>query len=402
LTNKAIWFPHGLSGQVALPASKSESNRLLILKKLFPALQISGLSTADDTRILQNVLQSSSTEHDLGHAGTAMRFATAYFSGHPGNVVLRGSDRMHNRPIAPLVQALRDLGADIEYLRQPGFPPLGIRGKVLSGGVVTVDASVSSQFVSALMLVGSTMKNGLLIHLSGEVVSGAYSQLTADIIRRAGGEVVFSDRQINISYLNTPTKEPLHVHADWSAAVFAYAWLAVCGRGRLGLINLQKNSRQPDARVVGVFEKLGIVSTWERDILWIEKQKAPVSKLDIDCQDSPDMAQALIVAMAALGISGTISGLKTLRLKETDRIEALRNELQVFGLSLQISDDEIVLSGIKLRPPSRPIQTYDDHRMAMAFSALGGLFPIEIENYEVVSKSFPEFWSALNHVIVRQ
>jgi 3-phosphoshikimate 1-carboxyvinyltransferase len=400
LTKRAIWFPHGLSGQVRLPASKSESNRLLILKKLFPALQISGLSTADDTRILQNVLQSTSAEHDLGPAGTAMRFATAYFSGHSDNVVLRGTERMHNRPIAPLVQALRHLGADIQYLGQPGFPPLGIKGRELFGGEVTVDASVSSQFVSALMLVGTTMKNGLRIHLSHEVVSGAYSQLTADIIRRVGGEVVFSDRQIDISYLNTPTKEPLHVYADWSAAVFAYAWLAVCNRGRLGLINLQKNSQQPDAKVVGVFEKLGIVSTWEGDTLWIEKQKTPVSKLDVDCRDFPDMAQALIVAMAAGGISGTVSGLKTLRIKETDRIEALRNELQVFGLSLQISDDEIALLGTKLRPPSRPIQTYDDHRMAMAFSALGGLFPIELENPEVVSKSFPEFWRVLDHVIV--
>lgn len=375
-----------------LPGSKSESNRALVLKALFPNIQVVGLSAAHDTHILQKALEIPAGIVDVGPAGTAMRFATAFFANQSGTYILRGTPRMHQRPIGPLVTALQELGAQITYLEQHGFPPLQIKGQPLQGGTVEVTADLSSQFATALLLLAPALPGGLTVNLTGQQVSASYVQLTLHLLQSLGFEAHQHEQNIVVLPAQPAHTGQIVVQRDWSAAVFAYALVALKPGSSLWLPNLTYPSAQPDAKVVAVFEALGVRTAVLPEGIRITHTGARAGSLAINCENFPDMAQGLAVAMAGLGMAGTLSGLGTLRIKETDRIAAMATELARFGVLATVGPNSIALPGTPIQPPNGPVKTYDDHRMAMAFACLSTLFPIEISHPEVVSKSFPAFW----------
>lgn len=375
-----------------LPGSKSASNRALVLQALFPNITIDGLSEADDTKLLAAALKKNTAVIDVGPAGTAMRFATAYLAHQPGSYELRGTARMHERPIQPLVDALRQLGADIQYLEKTGFPPLRITGKKLTGDTITLQTGLSSQFTTALMLLAPALPRGLNIKLEGPQTSASYVKMTTEICQTLGFDVRVLPNSINIQPAQEDHAGHIKIERDWSAAVFAYALVAIQPGATLFLPDLTYPSAQPDARAVEIFEALGVHTKILSDGIRITYRGNAAGRLEINCGAFPDMAQGLAVAMAGLGISGTLHGLQTLRIKETDRIAALAQELAQFGLVVTTTSDSITLPGTPLRASAQPIQTYDDHRMAMAFACLSALFPVAILHPEVVSKSFPGFW----------
>jgi 3-phosphoshikimate 1-carboxyvinyltransferase len=391
--------PSKLSGTFKVPVSKSEANRLLTLQCLHPWLNIRMPGALpDDVEILKQALFSEQNKVDVGHAGTAMRFATAALAIGPSQYNLTGSTRMQQRPISPLVDALRTLGANIRYAGATGYPPLQISGKALRGGRVPIEANVSSQFISALMLIGTALPEGLHIELVGEVVSRGYLTLTAETIRRIGGSVVLKDTEILVKPIEKPLPSSVSILGDWSAAVFAYMWTALVPDASIQIEGLSPISHQPDKQVMSVFQHLGVRSGWDGERLVLTHTGARVTTFELDCTMVPDMAQALAVSMAALGIPGRLSGLHTLRIKETDRMAALVSELSVFGIVVQVEGDSLILDGSPVSPPTRPIETYDDHRMAMAFSGMAAMFPVSIANPDVVSKSFPDFWTQLANI----
>ncbi len=379
---------------VHLPLSKSLCNRALILQAQFPQIKIASLSKTDDTDVLVNALQSSAPIINLGAAGTAMRFATAFFAAQPGReVVLTGSPRMLQRPIADLVNALRQLGAHINYVGEDGFPPLKIIGQKLLGGSVEVNATASSQFASALLLVGPSMQNGLKLRFSGEVVSQSYLKMTVALLRELGVEVAETETEISVENAKNIAPKTYVVEADWSAAAFWYGFVALADDAEITLPGLQKNSTQGDAKLVEIFEALGVKTTFLAEGVLLQKRAAQKpAKLVINLNNTPDIAQPLAVTCAALGIGADFRGLQTLKIKETDRLLALQTELQKVGINAQITANSLAFDAAEIHPPTAPFKTYDDHRMAMSFALLASKFPITILNPEVVSKSYPHLW----------
>lgn len=385
-------------GLVQISGSKSESNRWLILQKLFDQIKIHNLSDAEDTQLLNKALNSEEEIIDINHAGTAMRFLTSYFASCKGKTVtLTGSERMKNRPIGILVDALRNLGADISFLEKEGFPPLKIKGKNLLENQVTIVGNISSQYISSLLLIAPFIENGLTIDFSTEITSKPYLEMTIAQLKEIGVDVNFIDNVVVVKPLNGKNKEfyEVEVESDWSSASYYYSLIALSSRGKITLGSFSKNSKQGDAELFKLYELLGVQTVFENHQIMLIKDaefKLPKS-INLNLINTPDIAQTIAVTCLGLGINCVLTGLHTLKIKETDRLQALKNELEKFGAKVQITSDSLSLISPSNLCENIIIETYHDHRMAMAFAPLSLKVPIEIADMLVVEKSYPNFWN---------
>jgi len=392
-----------LKGHVILPASKSVSNRMLILDSLAEERgALTNLSESDDTRVLEEALKSEEGIIDIGHAGTAMRFLTAYLSIRPGKYILTGSERMKQRPIAKLVGALNELGAGIEYLETPGYPPLSIRGKHIDGGEIRVDSSISSQYISALMMIGPALKKGLAIHLENEVVSSSYIHLTKNLMLDMGIPVSIGEKKIKIPF-HPFNGIDMYIEGDWSAASYWYALAALSERAEFEVKGLQRDSYQGDSVLPELFLTLGVETIYHHDGILLRKTSGSTDKFEFDFSDNPDMVQTIVVVCALRDIPFYLTGTRTLKIKETDRIFALQKEMRKMGFLLEADPGGEWLSwdGGKTSDSLKVIQieTCQDHRMAMAFAPAAIEFPgLIIKDSGVVNKSYPSFWADLERV----
>lgn len=386
---------------IKISGSKSISNRLLILKYLFSHFKIHNLSNSQDTQLLDEALQKNSEIIDIHHAGTAMRFLTSYLSISEGKTrILTGSERMKQRPIKDLVSALQSLGADIEYLENDGFPPLKITGKKIVKNSVSINAKVSSQFITSLMLIGAKLENGIRINLEGEITSRPYLEMTKEILKELGIECEISNELITVKNLsnkgNFISNEHFTVESDWSSASYFYSFAAI-GRQPITLQKFLSNSIQGDSELQNIFwEYFGINTISESgehkiSLLPNHNFEKP-SEININLNDSPDIAQTICVTATALQIPFHLTGLATLKVKETDRLQALKNELFKIGCVTETSDNEIKSTKFFTPDENILIKTYNDHRMAMSFAPFALIKEINIENPEVVEKSYPNFW----------
>ena len=392
--------------QIEIGGSKSESNRLLVLQALFPNISIENLSKSDDTVVLQQGLKFNKGFVDVHHAGTAMRFLTAYFAAKEGaEITLTGSQRMQERPIGILVDALRSLGADIEYLENEGFPPLKIKGRSLLKNSVHIKADVSSQYISSLMLIGSMFPNGLNIHLVGEITSAPYIEMTLSLLLKLGIRASFEHNEIQISSKNKISDIHITVESDWSSASYFYSLTALSEKFEIQLSNFTEHSIQGDSELTKIYKTFGVETKFEtigsdpdsgQKIITLSKKNIPLpDSLLLDLSNTPDLAQTIAVSCFGLGIGCRLSGLHTLKIKETDRLVALKTELEKLGASVIIDDNSFHLEKSSSINSDSKINTYQDHRMAMAFAPLAIRTDITINNAEVVSKSYPNFWNDL-------
>lgn len=383
-----------LSGTIKVTGSKSESNRLLILQALYPNLKISNLSNSDDTHYLRKALKSEDELVDIHHAGTAMRFLTAYFSSLEGReVVLTGSKRMTERPVKLLVDALKQMGADISYENNDGYPPIRIKGKKLTANRVSLQANISSQYISALMLIAPSLPNGLEINLEGEITSSPYIKMTLEILQRAGIKGVFQGKTIKIEPTQDVEKQTLAVESDWSSASYYYSLAAISDSADLKLSTYRKTSLQGDSCLAKIYKQFGVTTRFENDHIILEKRPGTKPKhIEENLQNSPDIAQTIAVTCLALNVPCHLTGLHTLKIKETDRLVALKTEIEKFGSQVKVTNNSLELLPKQNFSQNVSVGTYNDHRMAMAFAPLGLKIPFEIEDAEVVSKSYPGFW----------
>ena len=403
-----IQAPQQLNSTIKLPASKSICNRALVIHAMagctFP---LNNLSDCDDTEVIINALKDMPDTINIKAAGTAMRFMTAYLASTPGIHTITGTERMKNRPIAVLVDALKRLGADIEYVEKEGYPPLRIQGKVLEGGRLEVVGNISSQYISALLMIGPILKKGLELKLTGDIASRPYIDLTLCTMRQFGAEAKWTD-------IDTITVAPkpytpiarYTIESDWSASSYWYEIMALHGNpeSQIQLEGLTDNTNQGDSVVKYIFSLLGVKSDFaNRDCISPLKLKAhrcTLPRLDYDFTGSPDLAQTIVVACCAMGVKFRFTGLATLKIKETDRIEALKCELKKVGYVIHDENDNTLYwDGETCEASLAPIDTYEDHRMAMAFAPLAFKFPqLQINHPEVVTKSYPHFWEDLKAV----
>lgn len=384
---------------IQIGGSKSESNRLLILKAQYPNISIENLSASDDTKVLQKGLRITKGTVDIHHSGTAMRFLTAYFSAKEGSeIILRGSSRMHERPIGILVDALRNLGADIEYLQNKGFPPLKINGKTLQKEEVTMQSNISSQYISAIMLIAPMLSNGLKITLEGEITSIPYIEMTLSLLKGIGIEGSFNTTEISISSVQNIPKTNIIVESDWSSASYFYSLVALSNDLKITLQAFFEESIQGDSILPKIYKTLGVQTRYNPDEKSISLSKNAVQLPDslmLDLSNTPDLAQTLAVSCFGLGIGCDFKGLQTLKIKETDRLSALKNELTKLGAEVQIDKSSLQLEKSSLINSNVTIETYQDHRMGMAFAPLALKTNLIINDAEVVSKSYPKFWDDL-------
>lgn len=387
---------------VKLPLSKSESNRALIISALTAGAELPRqVADCDDTDVMLAALERTCGPVNIGAAGTAMRFLTAYYAVTSGaQVTLDGSERMRQRPIGQLVDALRSLGADIEYLGKEGFPPLEIKGRMLEGGEVEIPASVSSQFISALLMVGPTMTKGLTLRLTGRIISRPYIYMTLEMMEHAGATVNFDENVQTITIEPGKYTRPLPpVEADWSAASYWFEIAAISAEP-VALEGLRKKSLQGDSAVKDLFKVTGLETSWDDGLLNLQLTPDAGARLELDLTDTPDLTQTLAVTCCMLGLPFRFTGVESLKIKETDRLGALQMELSKLGFILDVEDPGTILwRGARYEPEGEEIeqiQTYDDHRMAMAFAPAAIFFPgLRINDCEVVSKSYPRFWNDL-------
>lgn len=401
---------------IQISGSKSETNRLLLLQALYPNLTLENTSNSDDSEVMLKALTSSTqhptpnTQIDIHHAGTAMRFLTAYFSIQENReVVLTGSTRMKERPIKILVDALLQLGAEISYEENDGFPPIRIKGKKLSQNKVSLAANVSSQYISALLLIAPKLENGIELTLEGEITSVPYIKMTLSLLNEIGVETSFIGNKITVKPLVTlsavegPYPLSLSVESDWSSASYFYAIIALSEIGtEITLSNYKKDSVQGDSVLAEIYGDFGVETFFkDNSILLSKKQNCLLPSAFFNLNNSPDIAQTIAVTCFGLGIGCHLTGLHTLKIKETDRLQALQNELEKLGAEITITDESLTLEpsgGIK---SDITIKTYQDHRMAMAFAPLALKTTILIEEAEVVSKSYPAFWEDLKSIGVQ-
>ena len=386
-----------LNAELKITGSKSESNRLLILQALYPGIQIDNLSNSDDTVVLKKALEKGNGTIDIHHAGTAMRFLTAYFATREGcEVEITGSKRMKERPVKLLVDALQTMGADIEYVNQAGYPPLRIRGKRLHAGSVKLQANVSSQYVSALMLIGASLPKGLEIILDGRITSTPYILMTLEILQHAGIKGNFKDDRIFIEPVDSLAPATIAVESDWSSASYFYSIAAISNTAEIKLSNYRKTSRQGDSCLARIYRHFGVETRYEGDSIILKKNNTKRSRrINEDLRNSPDIAQTIAVTCLALGMECELEGLHTLKIKETDRLQALKNEMEKFGASVRITNDCLQLFQCEKLNEGVHVETYNDHRMAMAFAPLALKVPLFVEDAGVVSKSYPDFWKDL-------
>jgi 3-phosphoshikimate 1-carboxyvinyltransferase len=389
--------------KITITGSKSESNRLLLLKALYPTISLENVSNSDDSVLMTNALSSQSEVVDIHHAGTAMRFLTAYFSIHEGReVTLTGSKRMKERPIQILVEALQELGADISYMENAGYPPIKIKGKNLTKNKVSLQANVSSQYISALLLIASKLENGLELTLEGDITSVPYIKMTLSLLDEIGVESSFVGNTITVKP-NTKKLETkiLTVESDWSSASYYFSIAALCEIGtEITLSSYKENSLQGDSALVEIYKHFGVTTSYKENTIQLKKTSTTKrdTLIEFDLTNAPDIAQTIAVTCFALGIPCNLTGLHTLKIKETDRLVALKNEIEKLGGVVAITDTSLHLSASHAIKEYVSIATYNDHRMAMAFAPLALKTPIVIEDAEVVSKSYPTFWDDLESI----
>lgn len=390
--------PSKVKSLIKITGSKSESNRLLLLQNLFPEIKIQNLSNSDDSEVMQKGLQISRGEVNIHHAGTAMRFLTAYFSAQAGKeVTLTGSQRMTERPIKILVDVLRELGADIVYVQNEGYPPLRIRGKKLCGGSVSIPGNISSQYISALLLNAPTYPKGLKLQLTGTITSIPYIKMTLSLLNEIGVTTHFDGQEIAVEPMKKAVAKTLTVESDWSSASYFYSILALSEIGSsIALQSYKKDSLQGDSVLKSLYTFFGVYSSFEEDVLYIEKKHAPEKAVfEADLTHAPDIAQTLAVTCFGLGLGCELTGLHTLKIKETDRLEALKTELTKLGATVEVTEKSLHLSSSKTILPNVAVDTYKDHRMAMSFAPLAVKTPLIINDARVVAKSYPDFWEDL-------
>ena len=401
-----IISPTRLNANIQLPASKSVSNRALIIYALSGGYKLpQNLSDCDDTEVIINAIRYMPEIIDIKAAGTAMRFMTAYLSVMRGTHVITGTDRMKHRPISVLVDALRKLGAHIEYVGDEGFPPLRITGSKLTGGLLEIPGNVSSQYISALLMIGPVLEEGLELRLTGDIISRPYIDLTLWMMREFGADADWSAGD-TISVKPQPySNRDYVIENDWSGASYWYEMVALSQdrEATVRLSGLMDGSKQGDSVVKYIFSLLGVKTSFEsRDgerlqVVTLKRSGRCVPRLEYDFVNSPDLAQTVVVACCAKGVPFHFRGLSTLKIKETDRIAALKKELLKLGYVLKdINGSELVWDGTRCEPQKHAvIDTYEDHRMALSFAPLGLLKPIVINNPQVVTKSYPRFWDDL-------
>lgn len=401
-----ITAPERIQATINLPASKSISNRVLMIHALAGGDTLpDNLSDCDDTEVIIRALAAMPYEIDIKAAGTAMRFMTAYLSVTEGKHLLTGTDRMKRRPIAPLVNALRYLGADIRYAGETGFPPLIINGKTLEGGRLEVPGNISSQYISALLMIGPALKEGLELHLMGEIISRPYIDLTLWTMQEFGAEAEWTDMDIITVRPQVYKSHPYLIENDWSASSYWYEMLALQGASgsSIKLKGLTDGSKQGDSVVKYLFSLLGVKTTFDNKeegqptTVTLTRHRCLLPRLDYDFTGSPDLAQTFVVTCALLDIPFTFTGLASLKIKETDRIEALKAEMKKLGYLIKDENNNTLRwEGERCTPSLQPIDTYEDHRMALAFAPAAYRFPgLRINNPGVVSKSYPHYWDDL-------
>ncbi len=404
-------IPPRINAKINLPSSKSLSNRAMLLCALSGVgSSAERISSCDDSYVMWRALRERPETVDIMAAGTAMRFLTAFFATCPGEEhILTGTERMRQRPIGVLVDALRALGADIEYVDNEGFPPLRICGKELQGGSLSLPASVSSQYISALLMIAPLMREGLRLELVGDIISRPYILMTIHMMRTFGADVEWEEGNVIRTAHKDYSEDVIYpIESDWSAASYWYEILALTpdAEATVTLPYLYKESLQGDSRVSDFFKPLGVDTTFDEEHEQVILTKRALSaeerqtSYELDLVNQPDLAQTLVVTCALLQRPFRFTGLRSLRIKETDRMDALRNELAKFGIALGIEGDEaLFIDSYGNQPPrynGTPIATYHDHRMAMAFAPACILFPdLLIADPEVVSKSYPHFWDDL-------
>ncbi|WP_259289668.1 3-phosphoshikimate 1-carboxyvinyltransferase [Candidatus Karelsulcia muelleri] len=399
-----------INGNVKITGSKSESNRFLILKALYPdIIELENISNSDDTLILKKALFSKKKLINIKHSGTAMRFLTAFFSIKENReVILTGSYRMQERPISILVETLKKLGGKIFYEKKNGYPPLRIMGNKLLGGGINIDATISSQYISALMLIASKFENGLKIYLSNKITSISYLNMTLKVLKKLGINVLWNNNIIYIQNKKFKKKIKRIIESDWSSASYYYSLVALSKKADLNLKFFNKKNIQGDSIISNIYKDFFNVKTvFQKNEINLKKIMdidlnsidIDLNSIDIDLNSTPDIAQTIVVTCTGLRIKCILRGLETLKIKETDRLNALKNELSKLGVKSIITNSSIEL--VKFNETQKKeiyIYTYDDHRMAMSFSTLGIRYPISILNYNVVSKSYPNFWIDLKSI----
>ena len=383
------------SNELKITGSKSETNRVLLLQAIYNGIKINNLSNSEDSNLMRRALLSESSTIDIHHAGTAMRFLTAYFSIKKGQkTLLSGSKRMHERPIKILVDALKSLGANIKYTNIKGYPPLQIEGMDFNKNKVSLKANISSQYISALLLIAPTLKDGLELHLEGKITSQPYIEMTLALLNEVGISTSFKSNTIKVRPFKKEISKTFTVESDWSSASYFYSIVALSPIGtQIKLSAYKSNSLQGDAILSSIYSHLGIKTTFTGSILEITNSYTKF--LNLDLANSPDIAQTIAVSCLGLNIPCKLTGLSTLKIKETDRLVALQNEIKKFGADVKITNNSLNLYPIQSLNHDVQISTYSDHRMAMAFATIAIKTDLFIEEPDVVSKSYPNFWKDL-------
>ena len=385
-------------GALNISGSKSESNRLLALRAFTSYFEIKNISDSDDTKVMMSAINSNQEKIDIGHAGTAMRFLTSYFSSiKNSSVILTGSKRMRERPISILVDALRELEVNITYLENEGYPPIRINGRVINKKRVNLPANVTSQYISSLMMLGVSLQNGLVINLSTEITSLPYIEMTKKIIERLGGNVKLQSNQILINSLSNKKIPTQLVESDWSSASYFYSIVALSDLSDLTLNTYYEKSIQGDTKLVEIYKNFGVKTTFTGNRIHLSKSNLKIEKkISLDLSNNPDLAQTIVVTCLGLGVDCDLYGLHTLKIKETDRLKALKSEIEKFGVDkIEITENSLHLENKSPLKSNISIETYDDHRMAMSFVPLSLLNPIKINDPLVVTKSYVSFWDHL-------
>lgn len=385
------------NSQLNITGSKSETNRLLLLKALFPNITLANTSNSDDSEVMQKALIGNDEIVDIHHAGTAMRFLTAYFAVSEGReVVMTGSSRMQERPIKILVETLAQLGVEISYEKEAGYPPIRIKGKKVTESKVTLAANVSSQYISALLLIASKLENGLELTLEGEITSVPYIKMTLALLNDLDIKTSFEGNIIKVYPKESVESKEMVVESDWSSASYFFSLVALADVAKITLSSYKENSLQGDSELVSLYEKMGVKTLFQNNKMTLEKVAGfNYQDVNFELNNTPDIAQTIVVTCLGLGIGCHLTGLHTLKIKETDRLEALRIELTKLGANISVTNDSLTLERSGNINHDIHIATYNDHRMAMAFAPLAIKVPIIIDDAEVVSKSYPDFWNDL-------
>jgi len=390
-----------LKSHISITGSKSESNRLLLLQALYPNLKISNISNSDDAGVMQKGLAIDSGTVNIHHAGTAMRFLTGYFASQEGKeITLTGSQRMTERPIKILVEALRELGADISYEQNDGYPPIKIIGKRIANNKVSLPANISSQYISSLLLIAPSLENGLELDLIGKITSVPYIKMTLGLLAEIGVESYFEGNLIKVLPKTAVDSKTLTVESDWSSASYYYSLVALADVGsEIKLSAYKTNSLQGDSVLATIYQQLGVETAFEGNNITLKKTtNLKPETLKLDLSNAPDIAQTIAVTCFGLGIGCHLTGLHTLKIKETDRLQALNIELSKLCAKISVTDKELILSVSDKIIPEVSIDTYNDHRMAMAFAPLALKTSLIVNDAGVVSKSYPDFWEDLKTV----